>query len=182
LVSGRTDLLIPTVALISSVAAIMDVATGRIYNWLTLPALLAGLFASAWLGGWAGLGDAALGAVAGLVLYGWMFWLRVMGGGDVKLLMALGAWGGFAYVQEVAALGVMLGGALAVVLLAFQGKLVAFLRKMRRFVTSLLIKELELELPKVDRKLTMPFGPPIAVAAIWTAVSHPLLRWGFTPW
>jgi prepilin peptidase CpaA len=171
--SGRTDLLI---------AAVSDVVTGKIYNWLTLPALACGFAAAGYLGGWAGLGDAALGAGIGLVLYGWMFWIRVMGGGDVKLLMALGAWGGLAFAQEVAVLGVLLGGIFAAAWLGLHGKLPAFVAKMRRFLYSLLIKELELELPQVDRKLTMPFGLPIAAAAIWSALSHPLLRWGFLPW
>jgi hypothetical protein len=53
---------------------------------------------------------------------------------------------------------------------------------MRRFVTTLLVKELELEMPRVDHKLKMPVGLPIAAAAVWSALSHPLLRWGFTPW
>lgn len=182
MISGRTELLIAAVTVISAIAAITDVACGKIFNGLTVPALLGGLAASAYWGGWAGLGDGLLGAFVGLLLYGWMFWLGVMGGGDVKLLMALGAWGGFAYVQEVAVLGVLLGGVLAVFWLGLKGRLPAFVRKMRRFVMSLMIKELELEMPQVDHKLTMPFGVPIAAAAIWSAVSHPLVRWGFSPW
>lgn len=182
MISGGTDLFIASVCVISAIAAISDVAAGKIYNWLTLPALVSGLGAAAYFGGWSGLGDAALGAGFGLILYGWMFWLRVMGGGDVKLLMALGAWGGFAFVQEVAILGVLLGGVLALAWLGLHGRMAAFLRKMRRFLLTLFIKELELELPELDRKLTMPFGLPIAAAAVWSAVSHPLLRWGFSPW
>jgi prepilin peptidase CpaA len=180
--SGKTDLLVAAVSVVSVIAAVTDVATGRIYNWLTVPALVLGLAAGAWLGGWNGLGHAALGAGAGLLLYGWMFWLRVMGGGDVKLLMALGALGGVAYVTEVAVLGVLLGGAFAVAWLGLHGRLAAFVRKLRRFVTSLMIRELELDVPDLDRKLTMPFGLPIAAAAVWSAVSHPLARGGWLPW
>jgi hypothetical protein len=93
LISGRTDLLFGAVCGLSIGAAATDLLWGRIYNWLTAPALVFGLAVSAGLGGWSGLGDSLLGALAGLLLYGWMFWLRVLGGGDVKLLMALGAWG-----------------------------------------------------------------------------------------
>jgi prepilin peptidase CpaA len=170
------------VTLISAVAAVTDLLRGRIYNWLTGPALLAGLGAAAWLRGWGGLGDATLGACAGLLFYGWMFWLRVMGGGDVKLLMALGAWGGLAFTEEVALLGVLLGGVLAAVMLALKGKMLPFAAKMKRFLLTLFVSELELEMPRVDRKLTMPFGVPIAAAAIWSVLSHPLVAWGFRPW
>ncbi len=105
-----------------------------------------------------------------------------MGGGDVKLLMALGAWGGLAFAEEVAVLGVLLGGVFAVVLLAFKGRLLAFVAQ-NAAVSALRCSssELELELPQVDRKLTMPFGIPIAAAAIWSAVAHPLVALGVPP-
>jgi prepilin peptidase CpaA len=182
LISGKTDLLIAAVTSISLAAAVTDVLRGRIYNWLTLPALLCGFAAAFWLRGWSGAGDALLGASAGLLFYGWMFALRLMGGGDVKLLMALGAWGGLAFTEEVALLGVLLGGVFAALLLVFKGRAFAFYAKMKRFLLTVFVRELELQLPEIDRKLTMPFGVPIAAAAIWSAVSHPLLAMGFRPW
>jgi prepilin peptidase CpaA len=183
LASGKTELLlIAAVILLSSVAMATDLARGRIYNWLTLPGLLSGFAFSAWLGGWAGLGDSVLGATAGLLFYGWMFWLRAMGGGDVKLLMALGAWGGFHYAEEVALLGIVLAGPMAALILLFKGRLLDFGRRMARFVLTLVVRELEPEVPQIDHKLTMPFGIPIGAAAIWSVVAHPLLSWGFKPW
>jgi prepilin peptidase CpaA len=155
---------------------------GRIYNWLTGPALVIGLALAAWSGGWAGLADSALGAGAGLLLYGWMFWLGAMGGGDVKLLMALGAWGGARFALETALLSLFLGGAMAAIILIAKGRMPGFLAKMRRFVVSVFVRELEVELPQVDRKLTMPYGIPIAVAAVWSVVAHPVVGWGLIPW
>ncbi len=174
--------LIEAVAVISLIAAATDVARGRIYNWLTVPALISGAASAAWFGGWEGLGSSALGAGAGLLLYGWMFWIGVLGGGDVKLLMALGAWGGLGFVEEVALLGLLLGGIMAAGILIGRGRMGDFVRRMRAFVLTLMVKELESESPNIDHSHKMPFGVPIAGAAIWTAWAHPLLSWGFKPW
>ncbi|MCM2322417.1 MAG: A24 family peptidase [Oligoflexia bacterium] len=155
-------------------AAILDLLRGRIPNAFTVPFFVLGLGISATFGGGAAVGDGLLGAALGLVLYGWMFWLGFMGGGDVKLLMALGAWGGVRFCAEVAVFAVLLGGALAVPLLLFKGTLLAFFRKLYRFVLSAAIKDLALEVPAIDRRQTMPYGVPLAVAAVWSAHSHPL--------
>lgn len=167
--SGRTDLVICAIVLISALAALSDLVFKKIFNWLTVPALLAGLAVSAWQGGWAGIGDGMLAVGVALALYGWMFWLGAMGGGDVKLLMALGAWGGVRYVVDVALLGFVFGGVMAVLILGFKGKLGDFTRRMQRFFLTIFVKELEIEAPKLDRRSSMPFGIPIAFAAVAVA-------------
>lgn len=80
------------------IAAVTDLLTEKIYDWLTYPAFLAGLVV--WLGvGWAegGIGGAgsALIACAAAVAVGFgpflvVFYLGGLGGGDVKLMAAIG--------------------------------------------------------------------------------------------
>jgi len=100
----------------------------------------------------------------------------------VKLLAAFGAWGGVRYVVEVAALGVLLGGTLALLLLAASGRLPRFSRKMYRFLVSVFARTGTVEFPSVDRGFRMPFGVPLGAAAIWAAFDHPLERLGFPLW
>jgi prepilin peptidase CpaA len=158
---------------ISAVGALTDLVWGKIFNWLTIPALLAGLCASYGLAGWDGLSSALLGALAAFVLYGWMFAMGALGAGDVKFLMALGAWGGFRFVLETALLGIAVGGLMGVLMLVFSGKLPGFLRRMHYFILTVFYRELALEKPKIDHSVTMPFGIPIAIAAAWVALGHP---------
>jgi prepilin peptidase CpaA len=186
-VFGRTDaaILFATPALVTYAiiaiavsGALTDAVCGKIFNWLTIPALVLGIAASSWMGGWAGLSMALLATVAGLFLYGWMFAVGAMGAGDVKFLMALGAWGGLRFVVETALLGVLLGGVFAVLMLVFSGKMPGFIKRMHYFVLTLLVRELELESPKIDHAMTMPFGIPIAVAATWVVLGHPFASMG----
>jgi len=179
--SGKIDIFLTAVSVISGIAALTDLAKGRIYNWLTLPAFLAGMVYAGYERGAHGVGQAALGAFLGLVLYGWMFFVGHLGGGDVKLLIALGAWGGPAFCLETGLLGVLLGGLMAAIVLGARGKLLPFLAKLQRFLLSILVKELEVDAPRLDRKQSMPFGVPIAIAAIWTAAAHPLQKLGLFP-
>ena len=74
------------------VAVAWDLSTRRIPNVLTFGAALAALIAHAYIGGWNGLGMAAAGWVAGVMLFFPVFALGGMGAGDVKLLGAVGAW------------------------------------------------------------------------------------------
>ncbi len=80
-------------------AAVFDWKTQRIPNRLVGPAILAGFivaagfgFALEGLGGlWAGLQGSALGLLAGFVPMALIFFAGALGGGDVKLMAAVGA-------------------------------------------------------------------------------------------
>lgn len=74
-----------------AVACYTDVRSRLIRNWLTLPLWAAGLAWQGWSGGWKGFGLSLLGSGVALsaALGGGA------GGGDVKLLLAVGAWVGY---------------------------------------------------------------------------------------
>jgi prepilin peptidase CpaA len=98
--------------IVLAVATFTDLRSRRIPNWLVAPFLLGGLVASAWLGGWHGLGQSFAGFGLGILLYGILFWMGGMGAGDVKLAAAIGAWIGpgqlfFALIVTAMAGGIM---------------------------------------------------------------------------
>jgi prepilin peptidase CpaA len=118
------DMLIPViVVLIALVACAFDLRTRRIPNALTFGAALAGLVFHRVMSGSDGALLAAGGWLVGLCLFMPFFALRGMGGGDVKLLAALGAWLGPQETLWVAVYTGIAGGALAVVVAASQGYL-----------------------------------------------------------
>jgi prepilin peptidase CpaA len=108
---------------IATVAAGWDLATRRIPNALTFGAALAALIVHAWVGGWSGLGMAALGWIAGMALFFPVFALGGMGAGDVKLMGALGAWLGPVAAAWVALYSGIAGGVLGLLVAASSGYL-----------------------------------------------------------
>lgn len=108
---------------VAAMAVVTDCRWGRIENRLVFPVLIIGCVVSFYLGGWAGGQQALLGAAAPLVLFP-VFVLRMLGAGDIKLLMALGAWLGGAAVGALMVYAVLWGGgmALAVTLVRRDGR------------------------------------------------------------
>lgn len=151
------------------VAAITDLWKGQIYNWLTLPLALIGLLGGFFIGHWSGLGNAFLGYGIGLFLFGILYQLRILGGGDVKFLAAAGTFGGALFIVKVAILSILLGGFFAALVLLSQGRLVPFVKKLlfARFVPM-----------NLDQKSTLPFGVPLAVATLWVIHADPFIKVG----
>ncbi|HJN73541.1 MAG TPA: prepilin peptidase [Myxococcota bacterium] len=73
------------------IAAGWDVAQRRIPNPLVLCGLLLGPCLAVYDGGWSGLGLSVLGAVLGFGLTFPQWALKLMGGGDAKLFVVVGA-------------------------------------------------------------------------------------------
>src|SRR5215472_17886759 len=73
------------------VAATLDWRTRRIPNWLTVPALIAGIAVHTALNGWHGTLFALEGAALALVLLLPPVMVRVLGAGDWKLMGVVGA-------------------------------------------------------------------------------------------
>src|SRR5215467_6062427 len=95
----------------ASVAALIDVWSRRIPNWVTFGTLLGGVLINAWLHGFSGALFALGGAALGLALLLPFYVMRAIGAGDVKLLAALGALIGPTALISVAVYGALVGGA-----------------------------------------------------------------------
>lgn len=82
------------IAILMTIAVVIDVKTRRIPNWLTVSAFACGVIYHAVTNGWQGVGFAmgGFGVGFGILLVLWL--VGGGGGGDVKLMGAVGAWVG----------------------------------------------------------------------------------------
>lgn len=101
-----------------------DLRERRIPNWLTLTTAVLGLVLQLATRGQAGLWDSLAGLVLGLAVLLPLFVLGKFGGGDVKLLAALGALRGAAFLWKAVLLGALSGGLLALASLLLHRELV----------------------------------------------------------
>jgi prepilin peptidase CpaA len=159
-------------------AVASDVRSHRIPNWLTIPALLAALLVSPWVGATSGPLEAAAGAGLGFALLVGPYALGGMGAGDVKALMVLGAWLGPEAVLGAAAWAVIAGGVFGLIMLAMRGEFVSYARRWGRILLSTLnLRRISYEPPAAGSIAAggIPFAAAIAVglAAQW---------YGGSPW
>lgn len=102
------------------IATVTDWHRRKVPNWLTVALVVAGLLFSVYNDGVTGLVRSFLGAALGFALLAYPFQMRWMGGGDVKLLMAVGALLGTPAVVWVALYGALAGGCGALIFIVYR--------------------------------------------------------------
>ena len=146
-----------------------DVRTRRIPNLLTGPALVAGAAMNSMYGGYQGLTNSALGLLAPVAILFVPFALGGIGGGDVKMMGALGAFVGPRLALSGLALGMILGGAIMIVHLCRIGRLGEKLgRTMAMFTMAARTGSIApLRPPGNDpTAVTLPYSVPLGIGTI----------------
>jgi len=128
------------------ICAATDVWCGRIFNAVTYPAIALGLAAAA-AGIGPGLGSSLAGCVAGGMALYVLFACGAMGGGDVKLMAAVGALAGYPFILTALFCSILAGGMAAAILLTVRGHFRAAAR----------------DLASVTHAISCPGGAPAAI-------------------
>ena len=150
--------------LILAFACYGEIKARKIPNWLTLGSIALGLGAAAIEGGAEGLGDSALGlAVAGGLFLPFCL-LGMVGGGDMKLMAAVGAIVGWPMVLRVVCDTCIAGGLIAVAIMAWNGVLLTTLANVFRIMVGMQRRSQGLRNPPmVPYALAITIGTLVAV-------------------
>lgn len=149
----------------------------RIYNKVTLPSLVLGLGLAAITNFPAGLQNAALACAVGFGLFFVLFIFGMMGGGDVKLVAAIGALTGFPLLWDALFLGILAGGLYALAVSVRHGQLGKILKNVFWFLWGLVLWRKMVQ-PDSAAAVKIPYGLCLAAGTAVAFVLHHF--YGFT--
>ena len=155
------------------IAAVTDMRRGKIYNWLTLPAMGAGLvlwLIGGLLGADRGIGWSAIALLCGLVPFGFMAVRGWLGGGDAKLMGAVGALSAsWQCVLGTAFYGLLIAMLMAIALMIHRGLVK---QTFSRIFGAILSTAARVK-PDLDNdKHTVPFGAAVAIGGLIAGAEH----------
>jgi prepilin peptidase CpaA len=154
-------------------AAVYDVRYRRIPNWLTVTGVLLGFAINFAIGPpEAGVVFALQGFLVAFGIYMFLYILRAMGAGDVKLMAAVGALVGWERWFGIFLVTAIVGGAMAIVLVAARGRL-----KRTIFNVGFIVSEIKHGRPayvgkdeldvRSGKGVSLPHGAVIAIGTIF---------------
>jgi len=159
------------VSVVLVVAAVIDGYKLKVPNRITFPLILCGWAYGAICGGWVGFGHSLAGTAVGLGLLLPAYAIGGMGAGDVKLLAGVGAWMGAKDTFWAFAVSAVVGGLIALVMVAVSRKWKHHQNQFWVILTEILVirNAGQLSAMAADRKSSMmllPYGIPIAIGTI----------------
>ncbi len=166
-------------------AAFMDAKDKRIPNILTFPLILIGLILNIIINGISGIGFSFLGFLLGLAIFFIPFAVGLMGGGDVKLMAAIGALMGWKFTLISAIFSAIAGIGVVFVYLIYKGRLFNYFRKYFVVIGRTILKYIDFSEKNIigsklkgfsysdeakeeeNAKLYVPYGVSIAIGTLF---------------
>ncbi|MDF2610560.1 MAG: peptidase prepilin type [Lachnospiraceae bacterium] len=125
-------ILIPTILL----ASYFDLKIKKIPNLLTFPVILLGMLTTSLVSGFKGLQFSILGFLFGMAVFFIPFAFNLMGGGDVKLMGAIGALMGWRFSLSAVIYSSVVGGVIVVIIVVFNKRLMRLITGMLSIIIT----------------------------------------------
>ena len=150
-----------------------DAKYQKIYNLVTMPALLAAFVFNTYNLGFGGFLFSGKGMLLGIALFALPFLVGGLGAGDVKLLAVVGAFKGMDFVFTAFLLTAILGGIISIALLAWQKSLVPTLLRVGSSIKLFIISKFTVWsfntlTEKTEASISFPYGFAIVLGSAAT--------------
>ncbi len=163
-------------------ASWIDFAERRVPNWLNASLALVGLIVSTSFFGVSGLGWSLAGLAVGFAVLIVPWLMHGMGAGDVKLMMAIGAWIGPWLTLLGFCAGAILGGIAAVIMILSTGRAAHAIANMQTIATKL--RRVETAFGEFGGARTfgntsqlLPYGVPLTFGTLGVLLTYYLGGW-----
>lgn len=172
-----TLILAALMTIMVGIAVYTDVRVGRIYNAVTVPGAALGLILNLAERGPEGLIHSLLGLAVGFAA----FLLsavcgRMLGGGDIKLLMAIGAIQGPTFLLWTMLYMALAGGVLAIVVSVVRGDFLASLRRLWTGVSLRVAAKVPMDIADAKPRARLPYAIPIALGSLISLVALDIIK------
>ena len=164
-------------------ASWIDYAKRKVPNWLNASLIVLGFAAQAYFYGSRGVANGALGLLVGLgvLMVPWL--MHGMGAGDVKLMAAIGVWFGPWMTLLAFALGAIIGGGVAVIMIVSTGRLRHALGNLNVIWVKVqsrdtLFSEFGSAKSFGDTSQLLPYGVPLTAGSLIILAGHIFNWWG----
>lgn len=159
-------------AVVLIAAAISDLRQGKVFNWLTYPAIVVGLALGAAEGAaagraWDGFINHVFGFGFGFGVLFMAYLLGGMGGGDVKLMAAVGAFLGWPAVLHAVVYSFLVAVAVGLILMIWRGETRAVLRRLWMAVRILPLPGAGMDDAVPTAAFRVPFGFCACAGTLW---------------
>jgi len=152
--------------LLLSLSAYWDLRYRRIPNWATLPCIILGLGMNTLLNGWGGAKASGTGFLVGFAAFVVLFVLGWMGGGDVKLMAAVGALKGYPFVVSALFYSLLVGLVIGVAMLIWNRKSLRTFKNLFFVIGSRVTKLVPKQDVNREAAQKIPFGVAIVLGTV----------------
>jgi prepilin peptidase CpaA len=154
------------------VCATTDIYKSKIYNAITYPAVGLGIVLAGLTPGEPSIGNSIFGLAIGFIPLFIIFVIGGLGGGDVKLMAAIGAVKGYPFILYAMFYSGLVGGLLAIITMIWGG---VFFKSMRNILRTILTSIIPgFKTVPLDPKDSHPihFGFAICMGTLWALVDQ----------
>ena len=165
------------ILLVFLIALYSDLKYQRIPNWLCMVTLITGFIVQSYFSGWSGLLNAFIGAGLAFMLLFPAFYFRLLGAGDVKLMVAIGAFLDVKILLWSISYAIIAGALTSIALALYRLGWKPFFEIVAHYLRCLYLRQFIRASNRDFLKMKVPYAPALAIGWLWACSQDADVIW-----